>query len=192
MSPLPSITHGLQEQINDQARDRILRNALGFTHETYDFGTQTNATTLVAGNAYFIGIGLLAGDVISNVYLIVNTAAAALTYSRIGIYDKTGALLAISADQGASWQTTGFKTVPIGPLTIPATDIYYIGIFTAGTTLPLITRGIVTSAAIPQFSIAGKKAWGYVQTGLAALPSPATFADSGTATVLPFYWFAVS
>jgi len=171
---------------------QIQLTSRGFIGESYPYGGQTNATILGAGNAYFVGVGLRAGQTISNLYLIVNTAAAALTVSLVGLYDKTGTRLAVSADQGASWQTTGLKTIPIGPVTIPTTDVYFIGIFAAGGTLPVVTRGSASTAAIPQFSIGGKPAWGYVQTGQATLPSPATFADSGTATVVPFYWFGFS
>lgn len=165
--------------------------ARGVVAETQPILVQSSSSILIAGTAYFIGLGLRAGDVITSISLDVAVVGTLMTVSLIGLYDKAGNRLAVSADQGASWQTLGIRTAALGaPFTIPTTDMYYIGIFAAGTVLPTIVRG---NATIPQHVFgAGTVSYVYRQTGQITLPSPATFVVDATVGAAPAFWFELT
>ncbi len=177
-------------------RSQNFLSSRGILAETLPFFGQQGSSILIAGVAYYIGVGLRAGDLISTIDLIVAVASGTSTISLVGLYNKAGTRIAVSADQGASWQTAGLKSINvITPVTIPTTDVYYIGIFAAVSAgaLPTLNRGLTAGGinATPQYSLGGNPAWGYVQTGQATLPSPATFADTAAVTNIPAFWFQV-
>lgn len=166
--------------IDRRDREGLIKTARGFFAETLplEYASGSGGFTGASGIASYSAIGLIAGDLITNLTLSISILqpGAGLTLSKLGVYSKTGAQLAVTADQGASWQTGGAKTVPlIAPLLISATDLYYIAELAVGTTPPALVRGSGGNA-FGQFNLPGFLATYYGQTGLADLPSQATFA----------------
>lgn len=147
--------------------------------------------SLVSGTAYYTLIPLKAGLLITNIHVIIATAAgASVTASKVGLYDSTLNRVAISADLGTSWQSLGLKTHALtSPYVVPEQGAYYVAAFcTFTTTAPATYRhpgptGAQGSAAIGS----GLKPWGS-QTGQTDLPSVAVL--SGTAN--PPMWYGVS
>lgn len=167
-------------------RDLIVRLARGFFAETIDVIWIAGAGATTSGVASYTAIGLLAGEVITNLTAFIQTAGAALTLSKLGIYSKTGVLLASTADQGTNWQSTGAKTAALtAPLIVPATDAYYIAELAVGTTGPSFVRGCGGNI-FGQFNLPGFIASYYGQSGLADLPAQAAFA-TGIATASCFW-----
>lgn len=76
-------------------------------------------------------VGLFAGQIVTNLICFVVVAGAALTFVKMGIYNKTGSLLGATAEcstSGGFNTTTGFKVIPLlAPIVIPNTDGYYVG-----------------------------------------------------------------
>lgn len=168
-------------------RDGIRLAGEGLKGETISRQSPLGATITVDGTAYFSGLGLMAGDVVTKLYVMVSTLGNTMTLSKVGLYSKAGTLLASSADQGSSWSSaTGLKEISlVSPFTVVTTDLYYCALVSkASVTLPTLLRGAASSAqgaiAVP----GAVQAYG-TQTGQTDLPSPATI---GTTAPIS-YWF---
>jgi hypothetical protein len=171
-----------------KSRDDILATAQGLISQNFDRQAGGGSgSIMVDGTAYFLSVGLRANDVVSNVSIIVSTAGATLTLSKVGLYNKAGTRLAVSADQGAGWETTGLKTVALASsYTVPADDGYYLAIVSKGTTLPTLLRGAANANGATALGT-GMRAYA-MQTGQTDLPASATFA----ATAPIAFWAAAS
>lgn len=101
------------------------------------------AIILVGGTVYLTRIHLHAGDVITKIASAITVAGSGVTLGKVGIYDKDGNRLAVSASQTTAWESTGIKEVALtAPYEVPASDDYYIAIVaTASTTLPTFLAG---------------------------------------------------
>lgn len=196
----------LADRLNDietflllaEARERIRRNGWGILTETFPVLSNVNSASPSSGAGYGGLIGLVSGDVVSNIIVAaaVAGAGAAPTLIRVGLADKTGKILGISADvhADAQWTSGGLVIEPLSsPVTIAVTDVYYpvflkVGAF--GTTDLALARGPSFSASIAGALGSGPRL-SPVQTGLADLPAVgSSLAFSGTSGN-PF-WFAVS
>lgn len=180
-----------------QALDAMLRTgvsarAQGLIAETLpraQAGLYVGGT--VSGTLFAVGVPLLAGDVVSNLSIIVTAAGAAATLSKLGLYSKAGVLLASSVDQGTSWQSAGPKTVAMStPYTVPTTDLYYVALLYVGTsTLAAFARGWGSGTTALIAAIGSGSLPFASQAGLSDLPAPATLVN--TAAPLAF-WMGVS
>lgn len=138
-------------------------------------------------------LGLNAGDVITNVLLMIGTAASGLapTLQKVGILNSAGVVQAASADLSGSAQFTalGIAVCPLSsPLTIATTGLYfaaYVRNGNYGTTNPTFLAN-----ASPGFNFAA----------LAGKPLPLGLTAAVTDMVGPFtiaaanqgLWFGVS
>ena len=129
--------------------DDIRRTSEGMIAETFPRILITAGTILVGGTAYFSSIPLRKGTLVSNITVAVNTPGVSMTLSKLGLYDTAGNRLTVSADQAAAWESSGLKTAPVTPYTVPTTGRYFVGLIGAGGTLPVIMR---TGLVIPQVS----------------------------------------
>jgi hypothetical protein len=95
------------------------------------------------GTIYFMAVGLVAGDVVSNITVYVSTGGTATSTSLVGLYSKAGVRLAQSADQASAWNTIGKYTVAMtAPFTVTVSDGYFVAILAkTGTTMPTMFRG---------------------------------------------------
>jgi hypothetical protein len=168
-----------------RSRDDLVRQARGYFAETVDQRQVAASGVLVSGLATYGAVGLYAEEKISNLSIsIIGTLGSGVTLSKMGIYSSTGALLASTADQGTSWQSSiGLKTMPLTtPYVVPVTGVYYLGILCVFTTTgPTVSR-ICSGGVFPQFAMPGALSAYYAQTGLADLPNPATFTTTNVTT----------
>lgn len=90
------------------------------------------------GHLYWFALKHNKARTVTGVVLTVTTAGVTLTSNRsfVGLYDSSDTLVAVSADQSASWNSTGNKTIPFSASQSLAAGTYYVGIITAGTTRP--------------------------------------------------------
>lgn len=144
-----------------------------------NFPRQAAAGVAIAidGTAYFAAVELFAGQSIANVVLGVATAGTVMTLSKAGIYTTAGVRVAISADQGAAWQSAGLKTVPLtAPYVVPVTGTYYLALVAKGTVIPTLACGSLAAVV----ALAGAVGSGILPYGTQAaqtdLPANATIA----------------
>lgn len=168
-------------------RYSLTTQARGLIAETLD-GRNSSATgPMIGGVVSYVAVGLRAGDIVTNIGFFVATAGTVMTLSKVGLYDKLGNRLALSADQGASWATAGYKRIAmIAPFTILATDIYYLAAVSAFTVAPQIPRG-AQNAGLGSFIEPGLPANYYGQAGQVDLPVAAVFAAGVVAGT--FCWY---
>lgn len=161
-----------------RSTDDLLLSAQAILAETHSRQTSTMASTaLVSGTAYFSAIVMRAGTVVTNITVSVSVAGAAVTLSKVGLFTTAGAQLAVSADQGTSWQTTGNKTIAMAtPYVVPTSGVYYvaaIAVFTS--TAPALIRGSTGAGSILAGTAIGSGILPFgVQLVQADMPSPAT------------------
>ena len=174
--------------VNVGSREQMSRTAQGLISETITrLAAPATSSIMVDGTVYYMALGLRAGDVVSNIVIAVNSAGVGLTLSKVGLYSKTGTLLAQSAELGTAWQSTGIKVSALtSPYTVLTDDGYYVAIVSKGGTLPtpirtstLNTVGNPVGAGIVPYA---------TQTGQVDLPSPGT-PTLGTTIA---YWCGVS
>jgi hypothetical protein len=121
------------------ARQQAMCNALGITSENYRATVANNSGAFPSQRIQGSLLGLCAGDVVTNLVFAVAVAAAgtAPTLIRCGLLDKTGKVLAVTADLSASaiWTTANaYAVAPLSaPYTVPATDGYYVASVQNGT-----------------------------------------------------------
>jgi len=153
--------------------------AEGLITETYPRELINGSTIMIDGTAYFMKVTLLAGEVVANLAVVVATLGATVTLSKVGLYSKAGSRLAVSADQGTAWQTTGIKNpAMISPYTVPTDDGYYVAVISKASTLPFVASATKLAAASGAIG-SGMGAYG-VQTGQTDLPTNATIIFSGS------------
>ncbi len=145
---MSSLRAAMIDVFNKTDPDTILRNARGVAAETFDTNRNGVSTILISGTTYLSGLPLLGGTVITNLSVQITVAGAAVSLSKVGLYNTSGTLLASSADQGSSWNTAGYKTIALtAPYTVPATGVYYGGIvFVTASTAPTFARGQAPTA----------------------------------------------
>lgn len=170
-------------------RDQLALTAQGLITETWPRAAVASAATImVDGRAYFIAVGLRAGDVVSNLAIAIHVAGATMTLSKVGLYSKAGTRLAVSADQGTAWQSAGMKNVALAsPYTVTADDGYFVAVIGKGTTLPRLASG---NTNVNQAAAVGS---GMLSSGnldaQTDLPASATISGSADAVA---YWVGVS
>lgn len=164
--------------------------AQGIIAEAFPRQGRGTGPTLIDGTAYFMMLGLMAGDTATSLSVFITGAGSGMTLSKVGLYSKDGTRRAISADQTTAWQSTGLKTIAFtAPYAVPTTDGYYAAIVAkASTTLPNVFNGN-TDGLSPAIG-AGSGAWGR-QTGQTDLPASATI-DTALSTNNFAIWLAIS
>lgn len=115
-----------------------------------------------SGIITFYAVTLTAGQIISKINVYSgSTAGATLTHTWFGLYDvNLNALAATQDDTSAAWAVNTLKSLQIfwkysagwtggsaTTYTIPTSGIYYIGLMTAGTTMPTYI-GTATNATL--------------------------------------------
>lgn len=132
--PTPS---GMLSAIGED--DAIKATAQGMLGQTFDRQMVRTIGALVSQRAYHVGVVLRTGQVITNVHVHVVTAAGAASTitAKVGLYDKTGARLAVSANLTTAWESTGMKTHAFTtPYVVLANDFYYVAILYNGSAAP--------------------------------------------------------
>lgn len=170
-------------------RTQLRTTGLGYISETGALQYCTASFALVAQALRATALGLRAGDVVTNIIVCVDIAAAGTAgVVNVGLYDAAANKLAASGDVQATLAATGVKACALtAPFTVTADAIYYavIDMTTAyGTTQPSLGSQTRPVTVAP---LAGQPKTFWTQAGQASLPATATPADSSTAV-----WFAVN
>lgn len=142
----------------------------------YDPVLVSTQTVSVAGTLYAQRLKRRSATSVTNVILHVGTAGSSLTAGQCfaALYTGAGVLVAVTADQSGSWNSTGVKTMALvgGPYALAAGD-YYVAYFSNGTTPPSFGRVSTTGGS------------GGANTGLTAPNLRACSADTGLTTAMP-------
>lgn len=161
---------------------------LGYLAQTFP-RNNANATALVltTQRVQAGSIGLKAGMVLTGAVICVTGAAAAgATYSAIGLYNSSDALVAVTANTAEHFASAGsIKLAFTATYTVPTTGIYYIAALTvnAGTN-PSVLRG--SGLAGTDTATSGAEVSHWQQATQSTLPSTAT-----PAATTPCIWGAV-
>lgn len=151
------------------------------------------AALLTAGNLYYVMCKMPATDFISNVSVAITTGATTPTYAALALYDKSGNQLGVSADQSASWISTGIKVVPlIAPTPVlPAGTLFWVALETVGGT-GMTVRDMTAGGGVNTGLTAGGGLRVGVNVGGATNPIPTTLVQSAATagTVIPLLLFS--
>lgn len=170
------------------ARQSACMRDLGYYAETGMRVAASASSVTITQRVYFVGIGLLAGDVVSNIIVACNTINNTPTLTRLGLYSQAGALLASTADASTPFGSTGLKVTAVTtPYTILTDDLYYLAFLNVAATGAALNRLNGGSSAF-QASTGGVVPQGN-QDSQSDLPASATITATANAFGL---WMAVS
>lgn len=151
---------------------------LGYLAWAYDPGLCQGGSLLSGSGVIQLSrVNVRTSIVVTNIVSFISTAGATLTAgdSFVGLYANSGTRIGISADQAASWVSTGTKTAALagGPFTLtPGT--YWVAWLCVGTTMPTFARLQNYNATVANLGAGGT---GQMRSainvsGVTALPSP--------------------
>ena len=164
--------------------------AQGYYSENFPRQAVNSSTVPTSGTIYFCLLGLLAGDVVTNLNLLCTTLGTGFSgiNMRVALYSKASVQLATSGDVSAQFGSTGTKPCPLTtPYTVPTTDAYFAALIQVGSANVALLRGspgLNAGGAIGS----GTGAYG-AQTGQTDLTAPATIAFNNTGNA---FWFGIS
>lgn len=172
-------------------RSQLALTAQGMIAETFQPHPGLANRSATDGTIFFVLLGLRAGDVIANVHLVVGAAGtgAGSTLAKVGLYNTSGTRLAVSADLGNAWESTGMKTHALSAAyTVTADGGYYVAaIAKNSTTVPSFRGG--SSGAINDLAAVGSGSIAAgTQAGQTDLPASATIGAANAVAM----WFGVS
>jgi hypothetical protein len=167
-------------------RNHIRMRAEGLIAETFPRGAAAGQTTPTSGDVRATLIGLRAGDVVTNLHVIVAVVAATVTTAKLGLYSSADVLLASTANDTAIVTNLGTRTKAVSaPYTVTEDGGYYVAALVVATTMPQFVRGV--SAVGVDTALTGGERICWVDAGETDLPATATPAASTSAV-----WFGIS
>lgn len=122
---------------------RTLCGPTGTVRSTFDRdGTSVAARAVptASGTLFLVGIGLVKGDVVTNISVLPATAGATYTNSWFALYNSSRVNQAISASGGSTAPTANaaWTKAMTTPYTVTTSGLYYIGILAQATTIPTL------------------------------------------------------
>lgn len=157
---------------------RLLAEGQGLKGENFPRHLASGGQLSVSQTAYFQLMPFRAGDLVTNIHvMIITTGSSSTTKCKVALFNTAGTQLAVSADLGTSWETTGLKTHALGtPYSVPTDGVIYVAIHHVASTAATILRatavaGVHTAVGSGAFILGA-------QTGQADMPSPATIANA--------------
>lgn len=170
------------------ARTAAANRGMGYYAETVPYLSCGAASVSVTGRLYGVAIGLLAGDVVSNIICAVNVINNTPTLTKLGLYTTGGTLLAGTADASSAFGSTGKKVTALtAPYTVTADGVYYVVFINTAATGASMFRAHGGGNAFQ--AVTGGVAAMVNQDSQTDLPASATF----TATANAFgYWMAIN
>jgi hypothetical protein len=129
------------------------------------------------GNIFLVKVPWRSTRTITGVFVGVGTGGSGLTagQSLVGVYNSSGTILGTSADQSASWTSSGLKKIPLTGTISPAGGagtFLWIGGLSVGTTTPLFWRAPSGGPGTADFSLqstAATSRWGVALAGQTSL-----------------------
>lgn len=180
------------DRFASMARVAVLQRGQGFLAETSPRGAGAFSSTIAITQVlYGMPVGLLAGDIVSNLSIAIQVAGNTVTLAKLGLYSKIGTLLASSAESGASFASTGMKTLAMTtPYTVVTDDLYYTAFLAvSAVTMPTPIRTAGNAIASNNAGVGSGFPFQVVQTAQTDLPATATLVTSGSGIS---YWIGVS
>jgi hypothetical protein len=182
--------------IQTAARYQAQMEAQGYYAETFPRSSASGTGVTPTQQVCYVAIGLAAGDVVSNISLMVQAAGATVTLAKVGIYSKANVLLASSADASTSFQSTsGVKTIALTlqsngtPFTVPTTDGYWLAyLAVSAVTMPALWKNSGSNAANNPIG-SGAIGMTGIQAGQADLPATSSILYTSTNHAI---WMGVS
>lgn len=152
----------------------------GLTAWSFDPASCGSAgTALSAGFIYLVALNLRQPATLSRVHAVLGSAGSGLTAGQClaGLYDSTGARVAVTADMATTWNSAGNKSMAFTAPYDAAAGRYYVAYLFNGTTSPSFACGSTHGAAFTPGN-ANLAAGGYrfcrSSSGQTALPSSVT------------------
>lgn len=169
-------------------RYESLMAGLGYYAETYPQANHSGPSALNSGGCHFVGIGLLAGDVVTSITVQVEAAGVTVTLAKNALYTTAGTLLASSASGHASFGSLGMKTLAMtSPYTVTSDGMYYVCHLQVAATPAQIMKGS-NGLGSSQGVGSGSRVQGF-QSGQTDMPTPATISLSASSLGV---WMAVA
>lgn len=128
------------QELTAGARSPLENYLLGWTMPPEN----TTNVPPTAGEVYLQRVNIAASGTINYIYCFVVSAGSGMTASQnfVGIFDITGARVAVSADCSSVWTSTHVAKIALtSGLAVTAGDSYYVGLLFNGTTMPQISGG---------------------------------------------------
>lgn len=160
---------------------------------TYDPALSDGSSLVPTGTLNLMRVPIRAGVSTVSVTMCSTVAGVTLTAGQnlMGLYSSAGVLVAQTADQTASWLSTGTKTMAWTGATPLAPGMYWVAMLTNGTTAPQIQRGQTNAANAINYGLtAANSRFGTFGAGLTALP--ASFSPAAITQAFIAFWAAVS
>lgn len=188
--PLNDALNDLQSQISQRPIDvEWSPSDQGFSAWTFDPALSAGSTALSTGTLNLMQVAIRTARTLTDMTICSTVAGSGLTAGQnfVGLYDINGNRVALSADQSASWASTGTKIIPFtAPVAVPA-GYYWLAVLVNGTTPPQIQRGQTNAAN----AVNAKKTTAtsrYATSGAALTALPASFVP-GAVTPQPIAWW---
>jgi hypothetical protein len=181
--------NGDDNTISNIDRYKIRMTASGVIAETYDRAVSSSSSVVVSQTIYYCLIGLLKGDVVTNLHIgTVTQSTGATTNAYMALYDTSGNRLAVSSDVTTALDSVGMKTVAMAsPYTVTTSGAYYVAVLVNNSGTPP-TFGRNNSNSTMTAGIGSGARIAGVQTGQTSMPSSGTI---GTGATIDF-WIGVS
>lgn len=165
----------------------------GYLAWSFDPGSNGTGTIIPTGGLlHLVKLKLDQGALVSNVVIHLTSAGATLTAGQnfAGLYSAAGALLSVTADQAAAWQTGGLKTMALAVAQTVGAGYVYAAFWAVGSTLPTLSRGNVGGAAVGNAGLAAPNLrFATADAGLTTTAPPTFGAQTGSGTG---WWVALS
>lgn len=171
-------------------RQRAQMVAQGYYAENFQRSALSSSTVPTSSVAYYMAIGLAAGDLVTNLHLLCTTLGTGFSGigMKVALYSKAFVQLGVSADVSGSFGATGPKICALSSAyTVPTTDGYYAGVIQVGSANLALLRGAPGQNASGAFGSA-QGAYG-TQSGQTDFQTPATLAFNNLASA---FWVGVS
>lgn len=163
----------------------------GFISMTGPRDLYLNNTGLTSGVLYAGLLGLLRGDSITNVHVMLQAGGSSFTgiKAKVALMNASGTVVATSGDVSGSLGSSGLATCALSsPYSVTASGAYYAGLLVIASSMPNLYRSGTSSFTAHTAAVgAGSVSYGQ-QASLSDLPSPSATL-SGTALQV---WFGVS
>lgn len=170
-------------------RAAIVSAANGYFAETFDRKVIAGAAAAVDGTVYFTSIGLLAGELVSAIAANIGAAGSGFTLAKMGLYDRLGNRLAVSADQGSAWTAAGLAEAQmIAPYRAPAPDVYYVALVAKASGMPTVVSVAGASQSFTRSAASPICALMLTQTDL---PAVATYAINPATVLAKVLWMGL-
>ena len=118
----------------------------GYIAWAFDPALSYNGNAPTAGLVYVTAVPVRRSGTVTNVINCVGVAGSGLTSGQnfAALYNSAGTLLSQTADQTTAWASTGIKTMALAAAQAVTPGIYYVAMWSNGTTPPKFLETITT------------------------------------------------